>query len=382
MTDDRGPELRATCMSFVILALISVLLRIYVRLHIVKAFGWDDAWMVVAMLSFIMFTTTAIGGVHYGTGRHMAELSDENIFMAMRYWWLCYISYCISMISVKVSIGLFLLRVTVSRVHRWIIYIAMGATAVTGSVFFFATLLQCNPISYFWDKSQPGTCLNMDVIIGLTFWYSAVSALCDFTFGLLPVFLVWRLNMDRRTKIALVPLLSMGCVASTAVLVRMAFVTKFRSPDFLYDTVDIAIWSDIEQGLAITAGSLATLRPLYRMASQRLGWSNSDTNRKPTAETPRKKPSNRPFGLSTFSRNGARSSDEEYALRNARPIQLRDDLIMDSSEEKGGKGFQSWEVQVGDDKNREELSANTGNGGITITRQMDVYQNSESEINK
>lgn len=36
-------------------------------------------------------------------------------------------------------------------------------------------------------------------------------------------------------------------------------------------TVDIAIWSTTEQGLAITAGSLATLRPLFRIVGHRLG---------------------------------------------------------------------------------------------------------------
>lgn len=36
-------------------------------------------------------------------------------------------------------------------------------------------------------------------------------------------------------------------------------------------TVDIAIWSDTEQGLAITAGSLATLRPLFRAVTSKFG---------------------------------------------------------------------------------------------------------------
>lgn len=49
-----------------------------------KAFGWDDAFMVFALGSHIMFATCAIGGIHWGTGRHMNTLSDEEIFMAMR----------------------------------------------------------------------------------------------------------------------------------------------------------------------------------------------------------------------------------------------------------------------------------------------------------
>jgi hypothetical protein len=38
------------------------------------------------------------------------------------------------------------------------------------------------------------------------------------------------------------------------------------------NTVDIAIWSTVEQGLAITAGSLATLRPLLKDVGHYFGW--------------------------------------------------------------------------------------------------------------
>jgi hypothetical protein len=119
------------------------------------------------------------------------------------------------MIFAKVSIGYFLLRVTVSRIHRRIIYTMVYLTVVTGIVFLFVTAFQCTPISYFWeriDPSKPGHCINIDTIIGLTYFFSSVNALCDFTFGLLPVFLVWDLKMDRKEKIALVPILGMGCV--------------------------------------------------------------------------------------------------------------------------------------------------------------------------
>lgn len=53
----------------------------------------------------------------------------------------------------------------------------------------------------------------------------------------------------------------------------------FRSRDFLWETTDIAIWSTVEQGLAITAGSLATIRPLFTIVLVKLGLSTQPTNR-------------------------------------------------------------------------------------------------------
>lgn len=173
--------------------------------------------------------------------------------------------------------------------------------------------------------------------------------------------------------------------ASTAVIVRMAFVLDFRSPEFLRDTVDIAIWSDTEQGLAITAGSMATLRPLYRVITSRLGWTLSSTtpisDNKGSAPYARsglnsgnaRRKKSGPFSLITMTRNDGTASEEEYNLEGCKPVKLRDDLVGDR-DSKGRpvseKGFKSWRIQVGSGS-EEELN-NEG-----ITRQTDVYMSSE-----
>lgn len=169
--------------------------------------------MVTALAFLIMFVVSAISGVHWGTGRHMAHLNPEQITKALKYWYFCYPAYCLSMIAAKISVGLFLLRVTIQPLYRRIIYVVMGATVVTGLVFFFISVLQCKPVNFFWDKfNSTGTCVNIDVIIGIAFAYSAVASVCDFTFGLLPIVLVWNLNMAQNQKVMLMPILSMACV--------------------------------------------------------------------------------------------------------------------------------------------------------------------------
>jgi hypothetical protein len=116
------------------------------------------------------------------------------------------------MIASKISIGYFLLRITIRKMDVWIIYSVMAVTVLTGAVFFFVTMFQCTPISYFWNKAQEGTCISMDVIIGLTYLYSACSVVCDFTFAILPMAIIWTLNINKRSKLALVPIMAMACV--------------------------------------------------------------------------------------------------------------------------------------------------------------------------
>lgn len=121
-------------------------------------------------------------------------------------------SYVITCVVAKVSIALALLRLTVSRRHAAILWLVIGLSIVVGLVFWFMLTLQCIPVSYFWTRTGHGKCLKINQLIIIAYVYSVVAMLCDFTLGLLPIVLVWNLQMNRQTKFALAGILSMACV--------------------------------------------------------------------------------------------------------------------------------------------------------------------------
>lgn len=75
--------------------------------------------------------------------------------------------------------------------------------------------------------------MDLDSIIAIAYVYSVTATCCDFTLGLLPVFLVWNLQMNARTKAALASILGMGCVASAAVIIRIPYLHDYKDKDFL-----------------------------------------------------------------------------------------------------------------------------------------------------
>jgi hypothetical protein len=205
-----------------------------------------------------MFCGTMIGGTIYGTGYMLENLTVHNRVIAMKYWWLCEIAYCFASVGCKISVCIFLMRITIRPLHIWLLYCVMALTVIAGLVFMFLMLLQCRPLEYFWtklayDPNIVGTCMDMKIIVIMTYIYSAFAALCDFTVGILPIFLVHKLHMKRKTKIAVMGILSMACMyvflssfhtssrpltrgfysASSAVIVRVPFVATFYDPDFL-----------------------------------------------------------------------------------------------------------------------------------------------------
>ncbi|KAM0237794.1 hypothetical protein ACHAP5_008917 [Fusarium lateritium] len=370
---NRGPELQAVCYTLLIASVIALGLRVFVRVRLVKNFGFDDWCMCCALVTFFLFVFSALMGVHYGTGRHRNDLDPDDFKEAMKYWWWCYLWYCLTMIASKISIGYLLLRITNRKLDIWIIYGVMAITVSTGVVFFFVTLFQCSPISFFWNKDQPGTCVKPEVIMALTYLYSVFSVISDFTCAILPMFLVAKLNMGRKTKLALIPIMAMACVASSAVVVRFAFVKDFKNPDFLWATIDIAIWSTTEQGLAITAGSLATLRPLLRSLGRRLGISTS--GRSELRDT------DQHMGSGGFRAAGGTngSSNKQRDLFSLATFAREDDLDghgRDGQTTYAGehhydgrssaeKGISAWSVRRAADNGSEEELTGTGTGGAS-----------------
>lgn len=72
--EGRGTAIFIITTIFLGISFITVCLRCFVRLHIVKAFGWDDALMVFAMLLNILFALCGITGALYGLGQKTAPL--------------------------------------------------------------------------------------------------------------------------------------------------------------------------------------------------------------------------------------------------------------------------------------------------------------------
>jgi hypothetical protein len=108
--------------------------------------------------------------------------------------------------------------------------------------------------------------------LGITYALAAVNAAADWAFGTLPIFIVWDLEMKFKTKVLVAGILAFAAIGSTGTIVRMFYIhTLMDGPDFLYSTMDVALWSTVEPGIGITAGSLACLRPLFRVWLWRLG---------------------------------------------------------------------------------------------------------------
>jgi hypothetical protein len=183
-------------------------------------------------------------------------------------WFLCEIFYGLSSTFTKLAAGTMLLRLTTKRLHDRIIWSVMALAGLFGIAFVGQIISQCQPTAFFWSPTRDplqGHCMSPKIILGFTYSHAVVSSIGDWTFGILPAFLVSGLNMNLRTKVSVFLLLSLANVGSIATLIRVKAIHQIStSSDFLFATVDLVIWSSVEVGIAIIAASIATYRPLFK----------------------------------------------------------------------------------------------------------------------
>ncbi|TKX19239.1 sodium symporter-like protein [Elsinoe australis] len=276
--DDRSHGVIAVAITMLVVSVSAMALRLYVRLFMIKSVGWDDYTMIGTLLIYVAFLGCEIGGWRYGTGRRLKDLERDNAQQALMYWWLCEVFYSPATSLLKVSVGLFLLRITVKRLQIWIIRFFMAGSVVFGLFWTIITINQCKPVSFWWDLNpdHKGTCINATVFTICAYAISVLNSSADFAFAILPMFILRETTMNKKSRTVVCILLGVASIAAVATIVRIPFLHTMNhyKGDFLYNTTQVAMLSALEVGLGITAACAATLRPLFQnlLESHRSGY--------------------------------------------------------------------------------------------------------------
>lgn len=78
--------------------------------------------------------------------------------------------------------------------------------------YLFLVIFQCHPVSFFWGQyaGEKGACINPAAVPDASIAHSAVSFTADWILGLLPIVLIYHLQMNFRTKVSVAGVLSLG----------------------------------------------------------------------------------------------------------------------------------------------------------------------------
>ncbi|MCJ1381222.1 hypothetical protein MMC17_004331 [Xylographa soralifera] len=282
LSDDQSPTVVRSAVASMVLSLLFYVLRLVSRKISNTPFIASDYVLFGGVIACYVISGVDIWVVRLGLGKHievvaMADPTLDGVKTMMKYLMVDTCFYAFGQVTVKISL-LLLYRYlfTSKRLHLWInitiiFMLAWGVAVLFGSIF------SCNPINAFWDFELQGTpgvyCINFQA-----FWISVAvpNILTDVLILAMPIWQVWKLQLNRRSKIALTFIFLLGSFVIIASIIRLVSLTQINITDDTYTLVGISNWSSIEFAMAVVSASLPTLRPLVNKFASK-SWKTSKT---------------------------------------------------------------------------------------------------------
>ncbi|KAL8711874.1 MAG: hypothetical protein Q9220_003818 [cf. Caloplaca sp. 1 TL-2023] len=269
-------------------------LRMYTRARLTRNLWWDD-WSITVSLLFTL-TFSVMWSVYAGRGyaRHEHYLGPAQRSDAGR---LSVISRscCIMAIAFgKVSVAFLIQRIQAPGKWRiWFLRFCSASvfiTALFALIFLFA---QCQPAKALWTpsmiKNGTGHCWNPIPVNNYDIVIAGYFAFLDFALAILPVDIIWKLQIATKKKLLLCALLGMGIFAGVCAAIKTSQLRTVTSrtditcnfPRSLLRLVlangpqgklaEYLLWNALEVNVIIIAACIPTLRPLFLVVFKRAG---------------------------------------------------------------------------------------------------------------
>ncbi|KAF6813172.1 hypothetical protein CMUS01_12896 [Colletotrichum musicola] len=188
--------------GFTAVCLVVVGLRVWVRAKL-STFGLEDHLMVAGVVSLIAFPSlrkyrsTPAAGYQHGPQCHL---------YATVLWQILYVS---GSLLIKASICATLIRIATHRRFVYTLYGLITISAVSTFIATLAVLIRCKPVAASWNSAL-GTFLPQTIIITLTYVVSVINIINDFAVAIIPIIMLWNVQMRRKLKIITTMVLGLG----------------------------------------------------------------------------------------------------------------------------------------------------------------------------
>ncbi|PSK36578.1 hypothetical protein B9Z65_1761 [Elsinoe australis] len=254
------PDLYFTVCSVVLFfAYLTVGLRYYVRIHLLRAFRLDDWCLAGALFMFTVNIALLITFAALSLPQSFeAYEATQDLVRQFQSW-----VYALDQILVKVSLATFFRHVMPP--YSWQLRTVTYSTIVFSLytlTFSFVNLFQCgNPLS------ESEACIPYDVPRKLTYAAAVFNAIMDWLLVTLPITVVYKTFISRRAKFSVMLVMALGVSGSVVSVVRIVALRRADFEDFYTEHQTIRHYyflNILENCIGIIAVSLAALRPLVK----------------------------------------------------------------------------------------------------------------------
>jgi hypothetical protein len=246
----------------------------YVSLH---RSLWAFTRKLITMLSQILIvvnTSLLAAAIPYAFGRdpHTYFLSDSQ--EAFKYASIAQPIWAWSMVFIKVSFALMLLRIEQAKALRRFLWCMIVLQITLGIYNTLATLLQCMPVHKAWDLvgAVKGTCWSKRAVSISSIVVSVIHIITDFMLALLPISFLRKIQRPVRERVVVGGLMGLGFFAGIASIIKIVAAIEFgREGDPMNASINIGMWSVIEELVGFIVICIPCLRSPFQRVLQHCG---------------------------------------------------------------------------------------------------------------
>lgn len=116
------------------------------------------------------------------------------------------------MVVLKLSLGIFFLRIVVRAWQTLIIRAIILVVATYSACYFFVALFQCGAPQNYLENRAKHHCVSDTVVLTTAYAHTTIGALTDWAFVILPIYIVWHANMSTSSKVSVAAILTLGAL--------------------------------------------------------------------------------------------------------------------------------------------------------------------------
>ncbi|MCJ1458275.1 hypothetical protein MMC28_008646 [Mycoblastus sanguinarius] len=259
----RAHDIIIACVVGPIVSTIIVSIRIWTRVVVTHNLGWDDYAAIVTLSACIGFSCVLGISTKYGMGLHLKDMTPELKSDHSEWIYISSTMYLISILGYRVALLLMYLRVFgASQKFRYATWAVLFFVTGYLSCNFVTLLFGCTPIAKYWKPDEPGHCINL---VKADHTYGSMNVVSDFLMFLLPLPMVWQLQLSGREKLGLFLVFMSGIINFVVTTVRFGLLVKnLNAPDTAWLDATTFLFTVVEINTGLICSCTPLLRPFVR----------------------------------------------------------------------------------------------------------------------
>ncbi|KAI2637159.1 hypothetical protein GGS26DRAFT_473639 [Hypomontagnella submonticulosa] len=255
----RGPAILGVAWALTVVCLVFVGVRIYYRRRAQAVLGWDDWLIVVAALLQIFHTGIVTEACHWGAGMHDEDLTLNQLVNIIKWFWISTTPALVVSVISRISAAILLIRIFGKKAwFKWYLIVFTALQTIGGIIAIVFIWVQQTPIESVWDPTIEPTYKRAADFDNISAYVAqALFAFADLSYVILPVWIIWRLNMSLRAKIGLGIILSLSFISFVGSVMKAETSSVAETQ---YSSSLVILWSALEQTLVIIISCVPAIR--------------------------------------------------------------------------------------------------------------------------